>query len=153
MALSTVILWVHVLCGVAWVGASACVALAGGVLSGETDEWRRFASRSLPLINRLCVAVASLIPITGIANLTFVAQARHGVLPAAFVAVLSAKIALYAGMGTALWAAWRIGTPAGGRNAPAEVDPGSVRRLTGLYAIIVVLGAIALGLALWLSGT
>jgi hypothetical protein len=152
MALRTVILWVHVLCGVVWIGASAGVALAAAVLSSEPEESNKFATRSIPRINRVCVAVASLIPLTGIANLSFVVQARHGVLPEEFSAILGAKVALYAAMGLALWAAWRTGTPGGLAAADLQVKP-NLRRLITLYATIVILGAVALGLGLWLSGT
>jgi hypothetical protein len=153
MALRTVILWVHVMCGVVWIGASAGVAIAAAVLGSEPEEWAKFATRSIPRINRVCVAVASLIPLTGIANLTFVVQARHGVLPEEFNAILGAKVAIYAGMGLALWAAWRTGTSESIGSADPQTDKPNTRRLTDLYATIVVLGAVALGLGLWLSGT
>jgi hypothetical protein len=153
MALRTAILWLHVLCGVVWIGASAGVALAAAVLSGEPEESGKFATRSIPRINRVCVAVASLIPLTGIANLTFVVQARHGVLPEEFSAILGVKVAIYAGMGLALWAAWRTGTSESAGSGDLQTGKPNLRRLTTLYATIVVLGAVALGLGLWLSGT
>lgn len=156
MALRTVILWIHVLSGVVWVGASASIALAGLALSGEPEEWRKFATRSAPRINRLCVVLACLIPLTGISNLALAVRTHRGVLPSAFVAVLSAKVALFAAMAVALWAAWRAGAPMEARTALSEsagTDVASVRKLMRLYGTIVVLGAMALALGLWLSGT
>jgi len=152
MTLRTVILWVHVLCGVVWIGASASVALAAAALSGEPQEWRRFATVSAPRINRLCVVVASLIPITGIANLAYVAQARRGALPTAFIGILCAKVALYGLMAIALAAAWKAGATRDVGSASAA-EPPRARKLIVLYATIVILGAVALGLGLWLSGT
>jgi uncharacterized membrane protein len=152
MALRTVILWIHVLCGAVWVGASASVALAAAALGGEPQEWRRFATMSAPRINRLCVAVASLIPITGIANLAYVAQARRGALPTAFVAILCVKVALYGLMAIALVAARKAGAPRDVGSA-FNADLQGARKLIALYATIVILGAVALGLGLWLSGT
>lgn len=154
MALRTVILWVHVLCGVVWVGASANVALAAVALSGEPEEWARFATRSVPRINRVCVVAASVIPVTGIANLGFVARAHRGALPAAFVAILSVKVALFAAMAGVLWAAWGAGSSMEGGSGSSGGDVAAgVRKLIALYVTIVILGAMALGLGLWLSGT
>jgi uncharacterized membrane protein len=175
MALRTVILWVHVLCGVVWVGASAGIALAAAALSGEPEEWTNFATRSVPRINRVCVAAASVIPVTGIANLAFVARTYRGALPAPFIAILSAKVAIFAAMAAALWAAWGAGSAIEARRTLGEArsalgeapralgeagsasgggnSAASIRKLIALYATIVILGAMALGLGLWLSGT
>lgn len=168
MALRTVILWVHVLCGVVWVGASAGIALAAVALSGEPEEWINFATRSVPRINRVCVAAASVIPVTGIANLAFVARTYRGALPAVFIAILSAKVAIFVAMAAALWAAWGAGSAIEARRTLGEArsalgeagsalaagnSAASVRKLIALYATIVILGAMALGLGLWLSGT
>ena len=156
MALSTVILWVHALCGVIWVTACASFLLAAMALSAEAAEWRAFAARSAPRINRLCAVIACLIPLTGIGNLVFAARAHHHLLPAAFVGVLSAKIGLFAAMAIALGAAWKAVAPAGNAGvipAGIDADAARVRKLMRLYGAIVMLGAVALGLGLWLSGT
>ncbi len=154
MVLRTAIVWVHVLCGVVWVGASASIALAAVALSGEPEEWRKFATRAVPRINRVCVAAASVIPVTGIANLAFVARTYRGSLPPPFVAILSAKVALFAVMAAALWAVWGVGASIGASGASGAGNSGvGVRKLIALYATIVILGAMALGLGLWLSGT
>jgi len=154
MTLRTVILWVHVLCGTVWVGASASIALAAVALSGEPEEWANFATRSVPRINRVCVVVASVIPVTGIANLAFVARTYRSGLPTPFIAILSAKVALFAAMAAALWAAWGAGSGIDAGSASGGGDgAASIRKLIALYATIVILGAIALGLGLWLSGT
>jgi hypothetical protein len=156
MALSTLILWVHALCGVIWVGACASFLLAAMALNAEAAEWRAFAARSAPRINRLCLALACLIPLTGISNLVFATRAHHDFLPTAFVGVLSAKIALFAAMALVLWMARRASATIAGESNPAgsaEADATNIGRLVRLYTLIVMMGMVALGLGLWLSGT
>jgi hypothetical protein len=151
-----VILWVHVLCGVVWVGACATFILAAAALAGEPNESYAFAIRSAPRINRLCVPMAIAIPITGIGNLLFAIQARGLVLPAEFVGILAAKVGLLAVMALGLLSAWRAAGILKGQSAIETVDSrcgANVRRIMASYGFIVVAGIAALGLGLWLSGT
>jgi uncharacterized membrane protein len=155
MTLRTVILWIHVLCGVAWVGVCASFVLAASALSTENHEWQDFALRTAPLFNRVIMVVACIIPVTGIGNLYFAARARAGALPLEFLVILSAKIGLFAAMAMTLWAAW--GAEAAMRRELEAGDVNGVKskihRLIGFYGLSVGLGAVALGLGLWLSGT
>jgi len=105
MTLRTVILWVHVLCGVVWVGVCAAFILAE--LAGEPNEAYVYAVRIAPQINRLSVPLAIAIPVTGIGNLFFAVLGRGSALPAEFIAIITAKIGLLALMALALVAAWR----------------------------------------------
>jgi uncharacterized membrane protein len=156
MTIRTVILWVHVLCGVVWVGACAAFILAAAALAGESNESYADAIRIAPQINRLGVALAVAIPVTGVGNLFFAVLARGLALPAAFIAIITAKIGLLAMMAWALVGAWR-------RTQRLEETPASestdsrvevkVRALIASYGLIVGAGIIALGLGLWLSGT
>ena len=141
MEMRGVVLWIHVLCGVAWIGTSASFVIAATALAGEEKERREFATRTAPRIGRLCAILACVIPLTGIANLAYVVRARGATLPAEFTGILAAKVALFAAMVAALWAARR-----GARHG----DAGG--RAAGLYGLTAALGVIALGLGLWLSG-
>jgi hypothetical protein len=156
MTIRAVILWVHVLCGVVWVGACATFILAAAALAAEPNESYAFALRSAPRINRLCVPMAVAIPITGIGNLLFATQARGSALPAEFLGILAAKVGLLAVMALGLLGAWRAAVILKGQSAIGatesrfEVD---VRRIMASYGLIVGAGIAALGLGLWLSGT
>jgi uncharacterized membrane protein len=151
MALRAAVLWIHVLCGVVWVGASASFVLAASALSAEHNEWREFALSVTPRINRICLVTAALIPVTGIGNLIYVGVARRYVFPPEFMGILGAKIGLYVTMAAALAAAWH--------SEAALQEPGNcggataaIRRLVWLYGLTVALGVAALALGLWLSG-
>jgi hypothetical protein len=148
-----VILWVHVLCGVAWIGVCASFVVAAAALGGEPGELNALTLRAAPRINRLSLPVATLIPLTGMGNLIFVARTRDFILPSEFVGILSAKILLYAVMALALWRAWGLEATIA-RSLPksqmvAMVD---VRKLMMLYGLIIGAGTLALALGLWLSG-
>ena len=144
--LRTGFLWIHVLCGAIWVAVSLSFVLAAGA-STETER-AGFASRVAPVLNRLNLAAIALLPLSGIANVIFVARERHFRLPAAFVEVLSAKLLLLSGMAAALAIAWgtaaRLGSGAAGAGE---------RRLLWLYGAMAAMGAVALMLGLWLAGS
>jgi putative copper export protein len=141
MEMREVILWVHVLCGVAWIGTSASFVIAAAAIAGEEQERREFVARAAPGIGRLCAIIACVIPLTGLVNLAYVVRARAA-LPAEFTGILAAKIALFAAMVAALWVAQR---------GPRQRDAGG--RAPSLYGVMAALGTIALALGLWLSGT
>jgi putative copper export protein len=154
MVIRAVTLWIHVLSGVVWVGACASFLIAAAALGGEPDESRTFASRVAPRINRLCLPLAISIPITGIANLLFVEKARGPALPAEFLGIIAVKVTLLCIMAISLWVAWRA--EAINRNGGLAADSTSganLRELMTSYGLIVGLGAMALGLGLWLSGS
>jgi len=152
--MQVVVLWLHVLCGVAWVGACASFVLAAAALESEPKESRMLALRAAPRINRLCVPLAVIIPLTGIGNIAFAARARGFTLPAEFIGILAAKVALLAAMTFALWRSWYAAAtlskePANGSGGSPGVK---VHELTTLYTLIIGAGAIALALGFWLSG-
>lgn len=156
MTIRAVILWVHVMCGVVWVGACATFILAAAALAGEPNESHAFAIRIAPQINRLCLPLAIAIPVTGIGNLFFAARARGSVLPAEFTEIVAAKVGLLAVMAFALLGAWRA-APKSGEQLPTGASQSrgdfNVRRIIASYGLIVGAGIVALGLGLWLSGT
>jgi hypothetical protein len=153
--MESVILWVHVICGVAWVGASATFVVAAVALSGEPEELSLLVMKAAPRINRLCMPLAVVIPVTGIGNLFFAANERGRHLPFEFVAILTAKLALLAVMTLALWRARRAAQLLRNEplapNGPAIGD--NMRDLITFYGLIMAAGIIALALGFWLSGT
>jgi uncharacterized membrane protein len=155
MMIRAVILWIHVLCGVVWVGACATFVLASAALANEPQESYAFAVNVAPRINRVCVPAAVAIPLTGIGNLFFAAKAHGSVLPAEFLGIIALKVCLLAVMVLGLLAAWRVGVTLQGRSAtegPELQGEANVRRIMALYGLIVGAGIVALGLGLWLSG-
>lgn len=147
LMIRTIFLWIHVLCGALWVAVSLSFVLAAGASSESEREG--FAARVAPVLNRLNLATVALLPLTGIANLIFVACERHLSLPPAFVEVLAVKLLLLCGMAAALAIAWgaaaRLGSGvAGGAGA---------RRLLWSYGAMAAMGAVALMLGLWLAGS
>jgi hypothetical protein len=144
--LRTTFLWIHMLCGALWVAVSLSFVLAAGA-STETER-AGFASRVAPVLNRINLAAIVILPLSGIANLIFVARERHFSLPAAFVEVLGAKLLLLFGMAAALALAWGAAAKLGS-GAPGEGE----RRLLWLYGAMAATGSIALMLGLWLAGS
>jgi hypothetical protein len=156
MIVRSMTLWVHVLCGVVWVGGCATFILAAGVLAGEPEQSHVLAIRSVLQINRLCLPLAFAIPITGIINLLFAAQARGSALPPEFLGIVAAKIGLLAVMTLALAVARRALHNIKALTSIGAADVASapyLRRIIASYGVIVVAGIVALGLGLWLSGT
>ena len=143
--LRSAFLWIHVLCGSLWVAVSLSFVLAAGASTGE--ERAGFAARVAPRLNRLNLAAIVLLPLTGIANLFYVARARHFSLPTAFVEVLGAKLLLLCGMAAAFTIAW------GAAESLGSGAQGGERRLLWLYGAMAAMGAVALMLGLWLAGS
>ena len=148
--LRTTFLWIHVLCGAIWVAVSLSFVLAAGA-STETER-AGFASRVAPVLNRINLAAIVILPLSGIANLIFVARERHFSLPAAFVEVLGAKVVLLCGMAVALGLAWGAAARLGS-GAPSAASNVGERRLLWLYSAMTAMGAVALMLGLWLAGS
>jgi len=153
MALREAVLWLHVLCGVTWVGTSAAFVLAASSMAVETEEWKEFALRAAPRINLINFVAAAIIPLTGIGNLFGAAMTRKGPFPPAFVGILSLKVVIYFVMAILLSAA--VGAERRMREAAASADrlKPAAQRLTRLYGAIAGCGVVALGLGLWLAGT
>ncbi|HZP44433.1 MAG TPA: hypothetical protein VFB15_02175 [Candidatus Binataceae bacterium] len=152
MPIRSLVLGVHVLCGVGWVALCAGVLLASAALNSETEA-ASFVDRVAPRLNRVGLACAALVPITGIGNLFFVIQARRGTPPAQFLWILACKVALLALMAAAqvsaatLTAAFQPSPGDGPQRAAALL-----RRLTRRYLVIVGAGALGVILGLWLAG-
>jgi hypothetical protein len=94
-------------------------------------------------------------PISGLANLLFAAQAHGSVLPAAFIRIVIAKIGLFTIMVLALLGAWRASTALLKKSAASMSESGgknNIRRLMIFYGLTSGAGMMALGLGLWLTG-
>ena len=157
MALGAVVLWIHVLCGVVWVGTCASFVLAASAIAAESAEWRAFAMRAAPRINRINVVTACTIPLTGLGNLVYLGMTRRTPFPPAFFAVLSLKVLIYCAMGIMLAASMAAETAMRADYAQDdganEAGDGALRRLVRLYGLIAAFGTVALVLGLWLAGT
>lgn len=150
---ASIVLTVHVLCGVLWVGACASFVLAASALNRESVEWRDFALKVTPRINRINLLAACAIPLTGLGNLYFAGRMRGFKFPPQFIAVLSAKIVLFLAMAAAVMGAWSAEASMRPEVAEGSIDICAARRLVRLYGITVAMGTVALALGLWLSGT
>src|SRR5713226_7195686 len=150
MSLRTAALWIHVLCGVIWVGTCASFVLAASALASEVDEWRKFAVHTVPKLNRVNIVAACAIPLTGFVNLFFATHAHGGTLPPSFIAVLSLKIGLFGLMVSALTLAWHAGRALERPDGDGVLGT-PMRRLMLFYRGTVAMGVIALALGLWLS--
>ncbi len=153
MAMRGVVLWLHVLCGVTWVGTCAAFVLAASSMAVETADWREFALRAAPRINRINFVAAALIPLTGIGNLFGAAFVRKTPFSPAFMGILTLKVTIYFVMAILLSAA--VGAERRMREAAATADglASAARRLTRLYGAIAGCGTLALALGLWLAGS
>jgi hypothetical protein len=159
MVIRSVVLWVHVLCGLIWVGTSASFLLAISAMTAESAEWRDFAVRAVPPINRINVVAALIIPMTGAGNLFSAALMRRTPFPPAFVGILEIKVVLFFIMGVMLAAAFAAERTMRESFAGERLDRNfgdgvaALRRLVRLYGTIAAFGVVALVLGLWLAGT
>lgn len=159
MVIRSVVLWVHVLCGVIWVGTTASFLLAISAMTAESAEWRDFALRAAPRINRINVVAALIIPMTGAGNLFSAALMRRSPFPPAFVGIVAIKVVLFFIMGVMLAAAFAaertMRESFAGERPDHDFHDGvaALRRLVRLYGTIAALGGVALVLGLWLAGT
>ncbi len=147
------LLWTHILSGVIWIAACACLALASGALATEGDEFRDFAVRVVPRLNRLNLVAAIVLGVTGALNLAQLGTSGFA-FSSAFVRLLEMKLALFIAMALMLAASWRSetamrATQAGG----AGTRSAAMRRVALLSALTALAGGAALVMALWLAGS
>ncbi len=151
LAIRTTILWIHALSGITWVGASAAFVIAAVATGMSSDEGVAFARRVAPKINRLELGVAVTLATTGIVNVFLAAQVRHFRFSSAFRAILSVKIMILAAMLVALSFSFRAERML--RSNEPGAAAGATRRIVRLFALILAMGSVALGLGLWLLGS
>lgn len=148
--LRTAFLWIHVSCGALWIVVSLSFVLAAGATAEH--ERASFAARVAERFNRLNLIAIALLPLSGIANLGFVAREQHDRLPTAFVEVLAAKVALLCAMAAALAMARSV-TGALAKDPSRGGAERHVPRLLWLYGAMALMGAVALMLGVWLAGS
>lgn len=156
MTIRGAFLWLHVAGGAIWIGACLCFVLAAAVLDAESGERSEFAIRAAPAINRIGLVAAITVILTGLGNLWVAGQARSYRFGPEFVHLLQIKLALYAIMALATWAAFRADAQV--KLRPPQFDGRSgasaalTSRLALLYLAVAGCGGIALVLGLWLAG-
>ncbi|HUA35103.1 MAG TPA: hypothetical protein VMA09_15955 [Candidatus Binataceae bacterium] len=148
------ILWIHAGAGAIWIAACACFVIAGLAIEDGTSEQSDFVRRTIGSINRLASVAAAIVIVTGAANIVFYSM-MHDHMRAAFVFVLTAKLAIFGVMAAALAITVRAATRARGMLVVGNRGalPGAIRRMVRAHFAMVALGSVALVLGLWLSGT
>jgi hypothetical protein len=148
-------LWIHVAFGMLWVGAALCFVLAAAVVGSAGDERREFAMRAAPAINRIGLTAATIVIITGLANLWMAGRLTNFHFRPAFVHLLEGKVLLYFTMVAALYGSFRAESNLSGayREGRAGAVSAQTGRLARLYVVTALCGAAALALGLWLAGT
>jgi hypothetical protein len=151
LVIRTVILWIHAVAGAGWVGASACYVIAAGAVGIQDDDGRAFVRRVTPAVNRVAVAAMLIVVASGIVNLMLAGSMRQFHFSRTFIAVLSAKIAIFLVMFALLSASFRAARRLSNADSPEATRPGM--RLLILNGAVVAMGAAALVLGLWLVGS
>ena len=151
VTIGAVVLWLHVLAAVTWIGAAASFVLALTSVGSAGREQHEMVMRVAPRLNRVCLGCAALVLATGIANLAFVARHRGGILPTQFTVIIGFKLLLYILMCVMLSRAIRRAAPSSSSRCETDAN-GEPRRLVSPYAVMMAGGGIALALGLWLAG-
>ncbi len=148
------IAWVHALAGAVWVGACTCFLIASAALSPQSAEWREFARRLAPPLNRLNLAAAGLLAVTGLASLLGVGIPWGWRFSPTFLTILGTKVALFVAMTAGLVAAVKAESKLGGQDNGGDGDSSrAIGRLVKLHGATAGLGGLALALGLWLTGS
>src|SRR5208282_6405061 len=105
--LVTVMLWIHALSGAIWAGTCACFVMAGAAYASSPEQWRDFAMRTAPKLDRLNLAAAAVLVLSGIVNFLIAGKMRDFAFSETFMVVLVTKIELFVAMAAALWVSWR----------------------------------------------
>lgn len=150
LALRTTILWIHAIGGVAWTGASACFVTVASVTGTEEEEGRAMIRRIAPVIDRVGLAAFLFILLSGIVNLYIAGLMRNFSFSDTFIEVLAAKIGIYLAMFAILTASFRAEAKLSSPDAMASQR--AISRLLLLNVAVMLLGATALLLGLWLLG-
>jgi len=152
--LGAALLWIHVLSGAVWIGACACVAIAGSALAVGSAEFRDFVTRALPGLNRVSAISAVTLVFTGTARLVAMMTTGGFTPSAAFIEVLLIKVALFAAMMVGIAGSWRAEAALKSVSADSEESAAApMRRLIAVSGLTALMGATAMILGLWLVGS
>jgi putative copper export protein len=150
LAIRTTILWIHAIGGVAWIGASACFVIVASVTGTDDEEGRAMIRRIASAIDRVGLAAFLFILLSGIVNLYIAGRMRSFLFSDTFIEVLAAKIGIYLAMFAILTASFRAEAKLQSPDATASAR--AISRLLLLNVAVMLLGATALLLGLWLLG-
>jgi hypothetical protein len=143
------ILWLHAVGGIAWIGAAAVFVIGAGATGIEDAEGIAMVRRIAPAINRIGLVAMLFIVASGIVNIYLAGTMRRFAFSNAFVELLASKIALLCAMYVFLTQSWR----AERQLAATDSAHRAARRLVVFNAAIIGLGAAALLMGLWLLGS
>lgn len=147
----TVILWLHAIGGVAWIGAATVFVIGASASGLEDDAGLAMTRRIAPTINRIGLAALLFIIASGVVNIYLAGTMRNFAFSNSFVGLLAVKIALLCAMYILLSQSWRA--EAALLSADQVMARRMARKLVGLNLAVVGLGAAALLLGLWLLGS
>ncbi|SRR5579875_1118904 len=155
MTLRGALLWIHVALGALWIGAALSFVLAAAVLDSGTGERQEFAARAAPAIGRVSLAAGVIVLLTGLGNIWTLGTSTAFHFRPQFLRILEGKITVYALMIIALFGALRassklVDARREGRSCETVIETG---RLARFNLVMVLGGAIAMALGLWLAGT
>jgi hypothetical protein len=129
--------------------------LAAAVLDSKSGEREEFAVRAAPAIGRVSLTAAVIVLLTGLGNIWTLGTSTDFHFRPQFLRLLEGKIIVYALMIIALFGALRASSKL--VVARREGRPRETATQTGRFArfnfVMVLGGAIALALGLWLAGT
>ena len=147
----TVILWLHAIGGVAWVGAASVFVIAAGAVGLDEEEGLAMVRRIAPAIDRIGLGAMLFIIASGIVNIYLAGAMRNFAFSNAFVELLALKIAALGGMFVMLTLSWRVEPALASHDA--AVARRAARRLIAFNLAVIGLGAAALLMGLWLLGS
>ncbi|MGD0073671.1 MAG: hypothetical protein ABSD31_04960 [Candidatus Binataceae bacterium] len=151
--LRAAVLWIHVLSGAIGIGACACLAIAVSALTAGSDEFRDFAIRGVPALNRVNVVAAATVVVTGVTRLLIMMVAGGFVPSAMFIDVLLMKVALFAGMAIALAGSIRAAAVLKADGGSGAESAPSARKVAMFSGLAAGLGGAAMMLGAWLVGS
>ncbi len=154
----TLVLWVHLVAVVIWVGGLAvvwlaCVPVVTSAVRPPQDA-ARLAGMVVHRFQRISWEVMSLILVTGIIKLIEIGAARGFELGASYVGMLVAKVGLFATIAAIqVWQSFRL-VPAFAASAPADSASPETERfkrralVSAVISFVLAASAILLGLQL-----
>ena len=151
----TMILWIHAIGGVAWVGAATVFVIAAGAIGIEDNEGLaeglKMVRRIAPAINRIGLGAMLFIIASGVVNIYLAGVTRNFAFSNAFVTLLALKIAALGGMFVMLTLSWRAEPALVSHDT--DLARRAARRLIGFNLAVIGLGGAALLIGLWLLGS
>ena len=153
--METAILWTHAVAGAIWIGACACFVIAGLALGAGSAEQRNFVANSAPRIDLLGLVAAAVLLVTGLVGLLIAGVSRSFAFSAAFITVLAIKIALFVVMIVVMTWSMRAGSAVRAAIGSERIDnaAGAMTQMVKARVAIVAMGAVALILGTWLTGS